>query len=219
MKRRDLLRYAFPVCILGGIRSFSFGMDVFAEQDSKSSYSFPDGGELIQSHLPYLLNGEAVIIDKACVAFEGVIISPNLFLRLQRRNTSKGWIFRVGHEVVKKFPEEVRLLVSANTGVTCSSREATDQFERISPVPTVLKSIHPEAGYIREMRLHPLEISLEEQGRNLSSGGILAPVRSTEGDWYYRFAVKTKGIPLTDPLVITMLSREGMKLAHLTYRA
>jgi hypothetical protein len=83
------------------------------------------------------------------------------------------------------------------------------------PSLEALKSPRAEVVYIRDMKMHPLEISLSEEGNTPPPNAPPVPLNRV---WDYKFQVKTKGVLLTDALVITLFTKEGKQFAQLTWR-
>jgi len=133
------------------------------------------------------------------------------FFNLKRRMTAEGLVFRVGHTTVTNFPDAVVLSVGLISGVPCSRASPTGAV----PSLEALKSPRAEAVYIRDMKTHPLEISLSEEGNTPPPNAPPVPLNRV---WTYLFRVDTKGVLLTDALVITLFSKDGKQFAQLTWR-
>jgi hypothetical protein len=166
---------------------------------------------MVRSRAPDFLNGEAVRIGDGCVGFEGSLIGPaGFFQDLKRKNTANGPVFRVGRKTVTDFPDEVVLDLVLRSGVACSKGVLPK-----GPAPSLdpLKSLRAEAAYVRDLRVEPLETTLPEEVTLY----IPLPPAVRKRLLYYRFEVKTKGVRLTDALVISLFSEDGKKLAQLSW--
>ncbi len=178
-----------------------------------TSYSYPDGKELIQRRLgPWdLSGGRAVYAGGVCVGFEGVMGPGKFFLPLRVKKTPAGPVFKRGRRIVTEFPAQVSVFIHAISGVRCSKQYPFQG--NVTPPLQLLKSPHASADYIHHMKRHPLEITLaeEEAGPNtlLARGSRI---------WSYHFVVQAKGVHLADTVVVTLFLRDGTKAAQLTYR-
>jgi hypothetical protein len=159
-----------------------------------------------------MTSSDEVRVGDGCVDIRGALASGRFFLDLKRRKTAAGPVFRLGHRTVTDFPDEVTLTLALASGFPCSKGEPPGPA-----VPSLepLKSGHAEGVYIRELRTYPLGIDLISEGNNLPAG---APPELRERVWFYRFRLETKGVRLTDALLITLFSKEGKKVAELSWR-
>jgi hypothetical protein len=145
------------------------------------------------------------------VLVHGTIGAGRFFIDLKKKKTLHGPTFQVGHKVVTDFPDQVRVVVGLASGVPCS--------RDVPPGPTIpsldtLKSLLAEAVYIRDLKKYPLEINLEQEGNDVPAG-----FESYSGRlWQLRFDLKTKGVLLTDALLITLYSKEHAEIAQLCWR-
>lgn len=205
----------FTVCCLVGAYSVSIWGPSLRGQEPKSTYSYPDGGEHVIRGAPYILRGwESLRVGGGCVAIGGALGAGRFFLDLKRKNTAQGPVFRVGHKIVTEFPERVLVVITLSSGVPCSRGKPP---EAVIPSLDALKSPRGEAVYIRDLRMYPLEINLEAEGSDSPPG--VTPLSITMNRvWYYRFDLETKGVRLTDALVISLFSKEGTKIAQLSWR-
>lgn len=211
MRCPELRTARLLVCALVGVCAVSMWGGTSRCQQPKNTYSYPDGSKLVRSRAPDFLNGEAVRIGDGCVGFDGDLIGPGGFFHdLKRRNTAYGPVFRVGHTTVTDFPDEVVLDVVLRSGVACSKGAVP---RGAAPSLDPLKSLRAEAAYVRDLRMEPLEINLRE----IVTPNFPIPPPVRKRLWIYRFEVKTKGVRLTDALVISLFSEEGKKVAQLSW--
>jgi hypothetical protein len=178
----------------------------------KESHTYANGSELVLSNCLYCTSSVSLRIGDGCVDVSGALGWGGFFYKLKRKMTADGPVFRVGHRTVTNFPDEVRLFVGLISGFPCSRGAPAG-----AAIPSLetLKSPRAEAVYIRDMKMHPLEITLSEEGNTPPPN---APPVALNRVWHYRFQVNTKGVLLTDALVITLYSKEGKKFAELTWR-
>jgi len=153
-----------------------------------------------------------VLFGDACLGFKGtmragspsdVMTPEDFFYDLKRISSPQGPIFRKGSRIVTEYPDEVSLY--ARAWVTRCSKDMRYLGEWPTRTPDFVRGLRAEAGYIRDLRLHPLEINLAEEGTVLVIDRIC---------WGYHFVMKTKGVRLTDTLVVSLWSREGTKMGE-----
>lgn len=177
------------------------------------TFTYPDGSE---SALPYCrrycTSWTTLRVGDGCVMVTGALGAGPFFFKLKRKMTANGPVFRVGGRTVTNFPDETVLTVGLVSGASCSKGQPPGA---VTPSLEELKFARAEAAYIRDMKTHPLEISLSEEGNAPPPG---APPGVFNHAWNYRFLIKTKGVLLTDALVITLFSKGGEKFAQLTWR-
>jgi hypothetical protein len=145
-----------------------------------------------------------------CLFFHGSLAAGDFFRGMRRIDSRDGPVFRRGGRSFKYFPDQVSLLV-----IVSAERCGKDgrAYQRWLPPPVdLLQSVHAEAAYIRDLRMHALEITLAEQGtaEDLFGQGIW--------QWEYRFVIETKAVELQDPIVVSLVSQDGRKLAQCPIR-
>lgn len=181
-------------------------------QPQKNISSFGDGAEWTWPfRIPSMLSGHSLRVGEGCVEFQGFFASGRFFFDLKRKNTANGPVFHVGHRVVAEFPDEVMLTVEVASWTSCS-RGA--QLGPVIPSLDPFKSLRAEAVYIRDLKKCPLEINLKEEGNDAPAwAGQIAK----DCLWVLRYELKTKGVRLTDALLITLFSKEGKKVTDLSW--
>jgi hypothetical protein len=145
------------------------------------------------------------------VLVQGTVDAGRFFIDLKEKKTPGGPVFRVGHKVVTDFPDQVRLVITLASGVPCS--------RNVPPGPAIpsleaLKSLQAEAAYVRDLKKYPLGITLQQEGVDLPPGFEAYSGRLQQ----FRFELKTKGVLLTDALLITLYSKDHAKVAQLSWR-
>ena len=171
-----------------------------------------DPGQLTTDQCLSFMGTETRLGDN-CIVFEGTLRSgskrglepsgPNFFHGLKRSSSPSGPVFRNGSHVFTEYPDEVSFYVGA-WGSRCS-KDYRYIAEWPTPTPEFVKGLHAEAGYVRELRLRPLEVNLAEEGS--------VEIRERTY-WQYHFVMETKGVRLTEPLVINLLSKDGTRMAQ-----
>ena len=150
------------------------------------------------------------IDDDGCLFFLGALGAGDLFRGMRRTDSSDGPIFRKGGRSYRYFPDEVPLLLIV-TASRCR-KDGTEYGPWRPAALDLLRSVHVEAAYIADLKLHPLEVGLAEQGT------VDDPARLGTWAWEYRFVIQTKGVELRDPVIVWVLSRDGKKLAECPIR-
>jgi hypothetical protein len=135
------------------------------------------------------------------VGFTGRLEAGNFFRVLKRTDSTNGPIFRRGSQVLTDYPDDVFLefwpLISR------CSKDLKYINDWPTQTPDFLRSIRAEFRYMRELRSYPLETELAEESTFDMLGGTTV--------WSYRFLIKTKGVRLTDRLVVTLFLKDGTR--------
>jgi hypothetical protein len=175
-----------------------------------------DPGEFPPS-IPGLLSTSFVRVHGACVIFDAWISDSwreiqygNFFHSLKRIDTASGPTFRKGSEIVTDFPDQLYLSVNSRVARCSEDLKATGPWP--SATPDFVKGLRAEAGYVRDLRLHRLEISEVEEGMLWIAPGF----PGAQPTWYYMWVLKTTGARLTDPLVVDLLSKDGTNMGRFT---
>lgn len=153
----------------------------------------------------HLLWGGGRRLGEACVWCDGWLEARDFFNGLKRVDSPGGPEFRKGSRVFTFFPDDVSLRFSA-IAVRCSEdMKYVDEWP--TSTPEFVKSFRAEARYIRDLHLHPLDINLAEEGTTTFLHHTF---------WSYRFVINTKGVRLTDTLVVYLYSKDGQKMGQFT---
>jgi hypothetical protein len=207
--RQHFVRYGLAVYFA----SMWFSTAAVRSQNN-GHYSYADGGAEFRPPFPdsYQLYGETVRVGEGCVFVDGVLHAGRFFVELKKKRTANGLVFRVGHKVVADFPAQVMLNVDLVSGVPCS--------RGAPPGPAIpsldgLESLRAEAVYVRDLKRYPLEIGLASEG---TDSAPWLPEVSAQRLWFLQYDLSTKGVRLTDALMITLLTKDGKKFADLSWR-
>jgi len=212
MTKGDLRKALCTGLLSAGAYWISIGGAALRATSPKEPHTYANGSELVLPGCLYCTSSVTLRIGDGCVDISGALGWGGFFFKLKRKMTADGPVFRVGHSTVTSFPDEVRLFVALTSGVPCSRAEPGG-----AAIPSLetLKAPRAEAVYIRDMKMHPLEISLSVEGNTPPPNAPPVPLNRV---WYYRFQVNAKGVLLTDALVITLFTKEGRQFAQLTWR-
>jgi len=175
-----------------------------------------DPGEFLYP-VPGELSTSFVRVDGACVSFDGRISDSwreipdgSFFRSLERIDKPSGPTFRKGSQAVTDFPDQLYPRV-CSLAARCS-----EDLKAVGPwpnaTPDFVKGLRAEAGYVRDLHLHRLEITKVEEGALWVCAGLPTAFPT----WYYLWVLKTNGVLLTDPLVVDLLSRDGRNMGRFT---
>ncbi len=185
--------------------------------------AFPNGEEEVYERGPLWWWSVPVIapVGAACVGFKGILQPASFFKGLKCVKTPDGLVCRQGPRTISDYPDEIKLFVSASPSY-CSTKE------RVFPLPPwptgdwppdSVKSPGAEAAYIRDLKLYPLEIGLAEEGENVNVRlHARPPVSEPLYPMEYTFVIRTKGVRLADPLVVTLFTKNGERLVRFAFR-
>lgn len=139
-----------------------------------------------------------------CVNFGPVMTSADFFDGLQRRETPSGDEFRKNSQVVKNFPEQITVQVQTSISV-CDADIYTP-----APAPGFVGGIRFKAQWKRALTMRPVA--------QLTVQRVAIP--SEEGDNRLLFLLKIRdnGVPLTDHLIISVISPQGKLLSRMSGR-
>jgi hypothetical protein len=148
-----------------------------------------------------ILSTAASLIGEACVFFIGSIEAGDFFRVLRRTNSPDGPIFKKGPQVLTDYPDEVCL--NFETAISRCSKDLKYIGDWPTGTPDFLRSMRAESRYMRDLRSYPLETVLAKEGT--------CDILGVETVWCYRFLIKTKGVRLTDKLVVTLFLKDGTR--------
>jgi hypothetical protein len=149
-----------------------------------------------------------------CFRVSGGADAPDFFLNLKRINDEQGTIFRRGTETVTHFPDELHLSFDIH------DQPCTPGLREVE-ARTFLSTLHLTFYWKRGVELRPVKnitavrSSVEPivpYAANLASE---LPKRFA---WSYQLAVPSKGVPLTDSLVLIFRNADGRIAARVAAR-
>lgn len=153
-----------------------------------------------------LLGAERVHCNEtACVVLVASMHSGEYFAGLERRETATGVEFRKGSRQVQEFPEVLTVEILALV-VPCSRDTKLGALEIAFCPSAFLDNLRFDANWQRDGELRPVE-SLSVR--------VMRPVWAELDDHReYRLTLRSRGVPLTDHLILSLLSEEGTKIAE-----
>lgn len=166
---------------------------------------------------------DGAITDGPCFRLTGRLKAPQFFDNLRRVDSSSGTLFRRGNEIVTEFPERMELSFELYD-LPCSDR-IQEAGTRIYLNKAILRTLHVNFYWKRGLSLRPAPeimlkhaemIPIEPFARELSPNNNDPLPKKFE--WWFQFDVPSARVPLTDSLVLVMLSPEGKIVARCAAR-
>ena len=139
-----------------------------------------------------------------CVNFSPAMTSGEFFDGLQRHETPSGDEFRKNSRVVTNFPEQLTVQLQLSISV-CDADIYTP-----APAPGFVNGIRFKAQWKRGLAMRPVEQFAIQR----------VAIPSEEGDSRLLFLLKIrdKNVPLTDHLIISVISPQGKLLSRMSGR-
>jgi hypothetical protein len=139
-----------------------------------------------------------------CVNFSPVMTSGEFFDGLQRHETPSGDEFHKNSRVVQNFPEQITVQVQLSISV-CDADIYTP-----APAPSFVNGIRFKAQWKRGLAMRPVEQFAVQR----------VAITSEEGDSRLLFLLKIhdRDVPLTDHLIISVISPQGKLLSRMSGR-
>ena len=139
-----------------------------------------------------------------CVNFSPVMTSGEFFDGLQRHETPSGDEFHKNSRVVTNFPEQLTVQLQLSISV-CDADIYTP-----APAPSFVSGIHFKAQWKRGLTMRPVQQFAVQR----------VAITSEEGDSRLLFLLKIRDrdVPLTDHLIISVISPQGKLLSRMSGR-
>ena len=150
------------------------------------------------------LSAGQVRSGSVCVNFVPFLEADYFFKGLERIDTPEGSVFRRNSQVIENFPNY--LVVEINIRI----EQCDADLYTPAPSPAFVKGMHFRAQWKRGLYLRPVAGVLIE-GK---------PVHLDEGDNRMLFVMKLhdRDVPLTDHLIISVISAQGKLLSRMSAR-
>jgi hypothetical protein len=149
------------------------------------------------------MSSERVSLDGFCINFNASMNSSE-FNGLERVETASGTVFRRSKKVISKFPDVIDVQVWA-TPYLCNSLDRSKQPQDLGMDTVDALTFH--FSWKHDFELRPAQ-TLAYQKKHFPASNI----------WLFYFEVKGTDIPLTDHLILHILSGEGTEKAKLSGR-
>ena len=186
----------------------------FAQPPHERSVWNYDGGVVV------VTNGS--IPNGPCFRIRGRVGAPGFFDHLKRIDTDTGTTFRHGAETVTEFPDEVVLsfVVHDWYDQTCPPKV---QNTSSSPYLTraMMSSLDLYLYWKRGVELRPIR---GVQQKYFSVDPVIPYAVADARDlpekleWSYQYVIPSKGVPLTDSLVLVLRAADGHIAARVAAR-
>jgi len=139
--------------------------------------------------------------ENLCVPLEAFLTSGDFFDGLEAAETPSGRKFHKNSQEITEYPDEITLLVRARTDCSTSPYDPADPMNS-KRIKDFILSLSFSLDWQTQLDRKPIEGF---------STDLLPPPSSVLADqtapaWSYVITLNTKGVPLTDHLVITVHS-------------
>ena len=157
--------------------------------------------------------------DGPCFRLTGRLTSDNFFTNLRRVDADGGTLYRRGNDLVTEFPDKMRLnFVLYDFPCMDSLQQAGT---RTYLTAAAISTLRIRFSWKRGMEMRPArEIVMNKVERQ--------PIPAFPGEvnehspvlyeWWFDFEVPSKGVPLTDSLVVIILTPDGRIIARVAAR-
>ncbi len=170
-----------------------------------------DGGILIAT--------DGSIKSGPCFRLSGRLFSEDFFDNLRRVDSTTGTLFRRGNDIITEFPETMRLtFVMFDIPCLNSLQPAAT---RIYLTKAAITSMRLGFAWKRGMEMRPAkEIALKKAEAHpiANYAHELTVDMPQRYEWWFDFDIPSKGVPLTDSLVLILYSPEGHIIARVAGR-
>ena len=145
-------------------------------------------------------------IADVCLVFEGSISAGDFFDGLEKTETAGRSIFRKNSQLVDHFPEE--LVFDLKVTVVRCDQNATMTSANVI-IPQLVKSLAVKPQWKAGLDLLPAEIVYQD----ISDVARLESGRAVQ---HHRLGIRSESIPLTNHLVVVVLSSEGERISRVS---
>ncbi len=145
-----------------------------------------------------------------CFRVSGSVDAPDFFVNLKRINDDKGTVFRRGTETVTDFPDELLLSFDIHDQPCTPGLRETET--RAYLTQEMMSALRLSFYWKRGVDLRPVK-NITELRSSVSPvvpyAVNLASELPKRLEWSYQLAVPSKGVPLTDSLVLVFRTADG----------
>src|SRR5713226_5874415 len=145
-----------------------------------------------------------------CFRVSGGVDAPEFFVNLKRINDERGSVFRRGTETVTHFPGE--LLLSFDIHDQPCKPGLREVEARTYLTPEMMSTLRLSFYWKRGMELRPVKNITEVRSSIepiVPYAANLASELPKRFEWSYQLAVPSRGVPLTDSLVLIFRTNDG----------
>jgi len=165
---------------------------VTAEQKRKYAKTVPVGTRQVR-------------VDDTCMTLHASLWAQDFFDTLEKITTPQRIEFRKKSDVVRTFPETIYVRVRAFNS-KCSAGPTTGQ-ETVAEMK-LMESLHFEASWVRDSETRAVSELSVKRSSKISSAFY--------HDWIYDLPIPSRDVPLTDHLEVSIITRDGNKIASFT---
>jgi len=155
----------------------------------------------------------------ACFRVSGVADAPEFFVNLKRINDRTGTVFRRGTETITQFPEE--LLLSFEIHDEPCTPGLREVEARTYLTREMMSTLRLSFYWKRGVELRPVKNITEVRSSVepiVPYAASLASELPKRFEWSYQMTVPSKGVPLTDSLVLVFRAPGGRIAARVAAR-
>jgi hypothetical protein len=155
----------------------------------------------------------------ACFRVSGVADAPGFFINLKRINDETGTVFRRGTETIAQFPEE--LLLSFEIHDEPCTPGLREVEARTYLTREMMSTLRLSFYWKRGVELRPVKNVTEARSSVepiVPYAASLASELPKRFEWSYQMTVPSKGVPLTDSLVLVFRAPSGRIAARVAAR-
>ena len=155
----------------------------------------------------------------ACFRVSGVADAPEFFVNLKRINDETGTVFRRGTETITHFPEE--LLLSFEIHDEPCTPGLREVEARTYLTREMMSTLRLSFYWKRGVELRPVKNITEVRSSVepiVPYAASLASELPKRFEWSYQMTVPSKGVPLTDSLVLVFRAPGGRIAARVAAR-
>jgi hypothetical protein len=162
---------------------------------------------------------DGTVPDGPCFRLTGRLTSENFFTNLRRVDVNGGTLYRRGNDVVTEFPDKLRLSFVVYDFPCGRGLQAAGT--RVYLTTALISKFRIRFSWKHGMDMRPAhEIVMNRVERRPipEFPGERADGMPELYEWWFDFDVPSKGVPLTDSLVLVILSPDGRIIARVAAR-
>jgi hypothetical protein len=147
-------------------------------------------------------------IGSAVVVFLGFVTADDFFRDIEKTTGSGDVTFSKHGAPLESFPEVLTVRVVASVP---RQKSKPGKGYPLDPDPAVMSSLHFRAEWKTDMALRQVTgFSFESVKREDG------PIEAIREQWIYNFTLSGKNVPLTDHLIVTVLSNDNKVLLRMS---
>jgi hypothetical protein len=149
-----------------------------------------------------------VKFEDTCISFHASMSADDFFDGLERTETPRGPQFRKNSRILSNFPDDTSVEIWAYVE-RCSRQELRDLVP--ASATEFMRSLRFEAKWKRGVEFRSVEkLSIETSPPSWNETGV--------SPWIFTLMMASKNVPLSDSLVVAVISEDGKKVASFSAR-